>query len=116
MAKHRQFERILILFPIMVLACGLAGCCVEGYPVLRERDVIIGEVPARVRVAFERGYDVAQIKKIEQTMLMSRCVNYPSKFRFHLAGGQTITLDDDGQLARWRDGRRGEESDEKGWR
>lgn len=42
----------------------------------------MNEVPARVREAFARGYDVGQVTKVERTTLMSRCTGYPSKFRF----------------------------------
>ena len=93
----------------MVILFGLAGCCWEGTPALRERDVTLNEVPARVRDAFERGYDLDEVTRVEQTSFKSICAGDSFWYRFHLADGQTVTLDKGGQLARWQDGIRDEE-------
>ena len=98
--------RTVLTSSTLLIALAVVGCCVEGYPVLSERDVTFNEVPAHVREAFEWGYDAEQVDRVEQTTLMSRCTGYPSKFRFHLKGGQTITLDQKGRLARWVPGLR----------
>src|SRR5689334_6066601 len=98
-------RRHLPFWPLIV-ALALTGCCVEGYPILRERDVAFNEVPNRVREAFEKGYDAREVTRVEHTWMKSVCAEDISKYRFHLRDEQTITLDYRGRLTRWVPGLR----------
>ena len=97
-------RRIIGLLPLVALI--LAGCCIEGHPVIRERDVALNEVPARVRSAFERGYNTDEILRVEHTWMNSVCAEDVRRYRFHLRDGHTVTLDDKGELAPWVPGLR----------
>ncbi len=98
--------RLICLLPLLALILG--GCCVEGYPVIRERDVALNEVPARVRSAFERGYNTDGVSRVEHTWMNSTCAEDIRRYRFHLRDGHTVTLDHKGDLAPWVPGLRDE--------
>jgi hypothetical protein len=97
----------------LATAC-LAGCCVEGsiHPVTTE--VSLADTPSWVRKSIVKGYDPGDIESIERTAFHSRCAESWERYRFHLEGGQTLTLDEYGQLAEWREGFRPKPAERSG--
>lgn len=91
---------------LLVIAIGLGGCCIEGYVVPSTTTISFSEVPPKVQKAITAGYDADELESVERTLFHSRCATSWERYRFHLKDGQTITLDQDGRLAKWRDGLR----------
>lgn len=102
--RHLAVNVVFMRLVLLVLLMTGSGCCIEGYPVTRERDVTLEEIPARVREAFKHGYDLDSITRIEHSEFRSRCAGDKLLYRFHLVDGHSITLNQEGRLARWRGG------------
>jgi hypothetical protein len=98
---RRNIARAL---PLVALILG--GCCIEGYPAIRERDVALHEVPERVRRAFARDYDLDEISRVEHAWHNSVCTEDLLRYRFHLLDRRTVTFDHKGRPAPWVPGSR----------
>ncbi len=90
--------RVIVAFLFAVL---VSGCCYEPSMSPNTNDVVLAQLPSRVRESFERGYHPSEVTRVQRVFIKSRCTGNTDRYRFHLASGQTITLDKDGRLSKW---------------
>ncbi len=90
-----------LLAALAMLAPFTQGCCVEGQPAWKPTLISVADVPANVRKAFSRGYDLADVGEIQKASFKSWCTGDRFDYRFTLKSGNSITLDKGGRLDRW---------------
>ena len=90
-----------LLAALAMLALLTQGCCVEGQPAWKRRTINAADVPANVRKAFSREYDLADVDGVQKASFKSWCAGDRFDYRFTLKNGNSITLDKSGRLDRW---------------